>query len=256
MTFSGKSPVEVRELFSNNKLCEATCGMCDDYVQANVVILAADCAHKFRLFCELNPRAAPILEVLSPAGNPFTSKIAHHADIRYCLPKYRIYTKDKNKNKNGAIVFEEVSDIAHLWSDDFVTFLLGCSFSFEHRLIRHGIQLKHIQMNRNVTMFKTNINTNNDGLFTGDSDSASKLVVSMRPIQKHLIEKVYQITQPFECAHSSPISFSRNGRSLGIRHICKPDYGDSVGQIADDEFAVFWACGITTHCAIELALKS
>jgi uncharacterized protein YcsI (UPF0317 family) len=62
-----------------------------------------------------------------------------------------------------------------------VSFLIGCSFTFEHALIENGIKMKHIEMKRNVAMYKTNIDTVPVGRFSG------KMVVSMRPFKKELV---------------------------------------------------------------------
>jgi len=53
-------------------------------------------------------------------------KMAFGADLRTDLPKYRIY-------RYGELT-EEVNDIQSHWQDDFVSFLIGCSFTFEHAL--------------------------------------------------------------------------------------------------------------------------
>merc|ERR1712244_45754 len=110
------------KIFSDQEYKLSTNGCCDGYLQANVVILDKKYASDFQMFCKLNSRPAPLLEVLE-AGNPYTSILAHKADIRSTLPKYRIYRKDGS--------FEEVCDIKDHWNDDMVTFFLGCSFSFE-----------------------------------------------------------------------------------------------------------------------------
>lgn len=47
-------------------------------------------------------------------------------DIRYDLPKYKVF-------RNGKFV-EERFQIDDLWNETFVTFLIGCSFSFESAL--------------------------------------------------------------------------------------------------------------------------
>ena len=87
-------------------------------------------------------------------------------DIRTDIPRYRIW-------KHGELA-AEVSDIRDYWRDDLVSFVLGCSFSFEHALIEGGIELRHVSQGKNVAMYRTNIQTVPAGPFHG------LMVVSMR----------------------------------------------------------------------------
>ena len=54
-------------------------------------------------------------------------------DIATDFPKYRIY-------RHGELV-EEVADVSAYWRDDLVSFVIGCSFSFESELV---LSLIHI----------------------------------------------------------------------------------------------------------------
>jgi len=231
-------PQRVRRYISNGEYTNSTNGCCNGYLQANVVVLKSEFAADFKEFCALNHRPAPLLEILNP-GNPFTSVLANGADIRSTLPKYRIYRSDGS--------FTETTDITKQWSSDFVTFFLGCSFSFEDALKREGITMRHIAMNRNVPMYDTNIRTNNVGGF------GRHMVVSMRPIKRTQILKAYQITEPWMNAHGSPIYFGPP-QGIGIGDINDPQYGDAV-PIKEDELPVFWPCGVTTQVAVRNALK-
>ena len=65
----------------------------------------------------------------------------------------------------------------HLWRDDLVTFVIGCSFSFEQALIDAGLPLRHVEQGQNVAMFRTNLQTAPAGPFNGP------LVVTMRPLR-------------------------------------------------------------------------
>ena len=130
MDYSKAKPVEVRKLIREGKLSGQTSGMCDGYAQANLVILSKDIAYDFLLFCQRNPRPCPLLEV-SDVGSRLLHTIAEGADIATDLPKYRLY-------KKGELV-GEYTDVSELWRDDFVSFLIGCSFSFEGDLHRTKI---------------------------------------------------------------------------------------------------------------------
>jgi uncharacterized protein YcsI (UPF0317 family) len=116
-----------------------TSGQANGYAQANLCILPKDYAFDFLLFCQRNPKPCPLLHVLEAGQFTFQD-----IDIRTDLPKYRIY-------RNGSLD-EECTDISNLWSEDFVTFVIGCSFSFEDALIRAGLPVRHIDQGRNVPM--------------------------------------------------------------------------------------------------------
>ena len=75
--------------------------------------------------------------------------MASEGDVCKDFPKYRIW-------KNG-ILEKEVADITDYWRDDFVYFLIGCSFSFESELLEADVPVRHIEENKNVPMFNTNI---------------------------------------------------------------------------------------------------
>ena len=62
------------------------------------------------------------------------------------MPLYRIF-------KNGQLV-EECPDIQHVWTDDLVAFLIGCSFSFDEALANDGIEIRNITEGKNVSMYK------------------------------------------------------------------------------------------------------
>jgi uncharacterized protein YcsI (UPF0317 family) len=55
------------------------------------------------------------------------------------------------------VLREECSDITHLWREDFVTFVIGCSFSFEDALLRSGLPVRHVEEGANVPMYRTTI---------------------------------------------------------------------------------------------------
>lgn len=211
---------------------EPTSGISGDKVQANLVILPKEYAFDFLLFALRNSKPVPIIEVLE-AGE-FTSRYAQNSDIRTDVPLYNIYKKGKLTNT--------VSDIKDEWQDDFVTFLIGCSFTFEQAILDAGINIKHIDEGRNVAMYKTNIETVPAGIFSGET------VVSMRPFKKELVDKVINITNDFPNMHGGPVHVG-NPQEIGIENIDNPDYGDSIA-IADDEVPVFWACGVTPQNAV------
>lgn len=229
-------PEEVRKLIREEKITEPTTGMCGGYAQANLVILPKEYSDDFKLFTKKNPKPCPVLEI-TEKGNSYTKVIAKNANIASDIPKYRIY-------KKGQLI-EECLNIEKYWNDNFVGFLLGCSFTFESALINEGIEIRHITMGRNVSMYKTNIMCKEAGVFKGP------MVVSMRPIPKEQVEQAVEITGRYPMVHGAPIHIG-NPREIGIKDIFKPEYGDTV-EIKQGEVPVFWACGVTPQAAAEQA---
>ena len=221
------SPKEMRLRFRENKDVISTSGLCDGYLQANMIILPAEYAFEFLLFCHRNPIPCPIVDVIEQGeGRPSIAD----ADIRTDIPKYRIY-------KNGEFV-DEVLDIKTYWRDDFVTFLLGCSFTFEKALNEAGISLLHQEMNKVVPMYQTNIKCRNAGRFQGS------MVVSMRAIKKDLVDQVIAITEKFPQAHGGPVHIGDPSK-IGISDLSMPDYGEFTPFSKEEMIPVFWACGVT-----------
>lgn len=218
---------KLRMAIRNSEHTGPTSGISGDKVQANLAILPKKYAFDFLLFAMRNNKPVPIIEVLE-AGE-FVSKYARNSDIRTDIPLYNIY-------QNGELT-NTVSDIKDYWQDDFVTFLIGCSFTFEQAILDAGINIKHIDEGRNVAMYKTNIATTPAGIFKG------KTVVSMRPFKKTLVDEVINITNEFPNMHGGPVHVGEPAM-IGITNIDKPDYGDAI-NIAEDEVPVFWACGVT-----------
>ena len=176
------APDDVRQLIRSGSLVQPTSGIAPGYVQANLAILPRDLAFDFLLFCQRNPKPCPLLEVVE-AGDVEPAQFAPGADLRTDVPLYRIYEYGE--------MTAEVEDISEFWRDDLVSFLLGCSFSFESALTRAGIPLRHIERETNVSMFITNIPATAAGAFTGPT------VVSMRPIRQEQVVRAVQVTSRF-----------------------------------------------------------
>ncbi len=214
-----------------------TSGVAPGYVQANLAILPRQLAFDFLLFCQRNPRPCPVLEVIE-AGEVEPRLTAPGADIRTDIPYYRVY-------ENGELT-GEVDSLKEIWRDDLVSFLLGCSFSFETAMSEAGIPLRHQEMNCNVPMYITNVATNSAGVFSGP------MVVSMRPVRHDKIVRAVQITSRFPATHGAPVHIG-DPSVIGIENIDRPDFGDGV-EIRPGEEPVFWACGVTPQ-AVALNCK-
>ena len=139
---------EVRRLARLGELTGPTPGLALGFVQANLVVVPRDLAFDFLLFCQRNPKPCPLLDVTEP-GSAEPALVAPGADVRTDVPRYRVYQR-------GELV-EEPTDLSRWWRPDLVAFLLGCSFTFENALLQAGVPLRHIEQNRNVPMYRTNI---------------------------------------------------------------------------------------------------
>ena len=113
------------------------------YVQGNLAILPKELAADFARFCQLNPKPCPLLAASEP-GDWRLPPLGEDLDIRTDIPLYRVW-------KKGELI-EEVTDLKKVWRDDLVSFVLGCSFSFEEALIENGLELRHNTCNSNVPM--------------------------------------------------------------------------------------------------------
>jgi uncharacterized protein YcsI (UPF0317 family) len=226
------NPKNLRQKIREGSFTKPTSGCCPGYLQANMVILHKDLAPDFKRFCEFNSQACPLICMLNP-GEKEPISIAPGSDVTTDLPKYHIYHTDEHgQNK------EERTDIKSLWNNDLVTFLLGCSFSFEKHLMDNGVPVRNIEQGKNVSMFITNRDCVSVGPFN------TKLVVSYRPIPKHLVDTVYRVTKECGVAHGPPVHVGDESE-IGIKDISKPDFGDPVDKVEGD-VGVFWACGVTS----------
>lgn len=212
-----------------------TAGMCGGYAQANLVILPKKYADDFAEFAKKNPKPCPILEVIE--GSPAIHDMGEGANLVTDIPRYFIY-------KDGVKV-DEVTDASEYWQDDFVGFLIGCSFSFEEALLQAGIDVRHISMGCNVPMYKTSIECEKAGVFEGP------LVCSMRPMTPEDAKMAAEITGRYPNVHGAPVHMG-DPAEIGIADVDKPDYGDPV-EIREGEIPVFWACGVTPQAAVERA---
>lgn len=230
------TPAQLRLACRNGTFSGHTSGLAERHVQGNVVILPQALAADFLLFCQRNPKPCPLLAV-GEAGDPSMPALGADIDMRSDLPQYRVW-------RHGQLV-AETSDITGLWQDDFVCFVLGCSFSFEQALMDEGIRLRHIEQGRNVAMYRTNIATVAAGPFHGP------MVVSMRPLKAQAAIRAIQITSRFPAVHGAPLHLG-DPSLIGIADLGQPDYGDAVAVMAD-EVPVFWACGVTPQAVIAQA---
>ena len=210
-----------------------TSSLAPGYVQGNLAILPQRLAADFLRFCQLNPKPCPLIGMSAP-GDWRVPALAEDLDIRTDLPRYRVW-------QHGELIAEPL-DVREVWRDDLVSFVIGCSFSFEEALTSDGIELRHLTRGCNVPMYRTSIATAEAGPFHGP------MVVSMRPMTPANAIRAVQITTRFPAVHGAPVHIGKP-ELIGIKDIMNPDYGDAV-EVRSDELPVFWACGVTPQSVI------
>lgn len=216
--------------------CSHTAGLGQGFLQANLAIMPEAYALDFMRYCQRNPKPCPLTGV-SDTGNPKMFTMGKDIDIRTDVPAYNVY--------RGGKLADSVNDIRDIWQDDLVAFALGCSFTFEHALMRAGVPVWHIENNKTVPMFRSNIDTVPAGPFHG------KMVVSMRAVPQGRIDEVIDISRRFPLAHGAPVYWG-DPTGIGIKDISTPEWGDPA-PVGPGEVPMFWACGVTPQVAIEAA---
>jgi uncharacterized protein YcsI (UPF0317 family) len=230
------SSESIRNLIRTGQHTAHTAGLAPGKLQCNLAILPEAYALDFLRFCQRNPKPCPLVGV-GETGDPMLPTLGNDIDIRTDVPRYRVF-------RSGEFV-EDTVDISSLWTDDLVAVALGCSFTFENALMRANIPVRHIEMGRNVPMFRTNIDLVPAGPFRG------KMVVTMRPLHQDQIEQARAISARYPQAHGAPIAVG-DPSAIGICDLAKPDFGDPV-DIKSDEVPVYWACGVTPQNVLRAA---
>lgn len=229
--------LSVRHACREGVLNHQTAGLAPGFVQGNLAILPGALAEDFERFCQLNPQACPLLGRSEP-GSPHIPALGLDLDIRTDLPRYRVW-------RDGVLV-DEPEDVSAFWRDDLVSFVLGCSHSFEEALLEEAVPVRHLEMNVGPAVYLTSIPTVPSGPFSGP------MVVSMRPLNPADAIRAVQITSRFPAVHGAPVHLGFP-EQIGIADIGKPDYGTQPVEVRAGEFPVFWACGITPQSVIMAA---
>ena len=230
------SAAYVRGMIRRQEITGQTGGMALGRMQGNLAILPADLALDFARYCQRNPKPCPLVGV-SETGDPMLPTLGADIDIRSDVSSYNVY-------RDGELA-DTVHDIGDLWRDDLVTFVLGCSFSFEEALLADGVPLRHLESGYLVPMYRSNIATTPAGPFSGP------IVVSMRPMPVSEAIRAVEVTARFPMMHGTPVHMG-DPAGIGIADILQPDWGD-VPEIREGEIPVFWACGVTPQAAVMAA---
>ena len=224
---------DLRDAIRTLRYAGHTAGLAAGYLQANIIILPEQYALNFMRYCQRNPKPCPLVGV-SETGSPLMHTLGRDLDIRSDVPRYNVY-------RDGKLVDSSL-DIVDLWADDFVAFAMGCSFTFEDALVKAGLPIWHIENNKTVPMYRSNIDTVEAGPFGG------KMVVTMRAIDANRVDEAIEISRRYPMAHGGPVHIG-DPSSIGLDDLSKPDWGDSPAPVGD-KTPVFWACGVTPQNAV------
>ena len=225
------TPAKARALFRTTDVA-TTAGFSAGYAQANLIALDRRYAFDFLLFAQRNPKPCPVLGVLEPGQ--VSSDLLAGGDIRTDIPAYRVYER-------GSLIDEPLTASSY-WTENTVAFLIGCSFTFEQALLDNGVPLAHIEQGKNVAMYRTNIDCEPAGVFSG------KMVVSMRPIPASLVSDAVRITSRYPAVHGAPVHMG-DPAAIGISDLGASDFGEAI-DIPAGCVPVFWACGVTPQSIV------
>ncbi|WP_186112018.1 putative hydro-lyase [Burkholderia gladioli] len=210
-----------------------TSGAAPGHAQGNLVILPAAWADDFAAYCRANPTPCPLIGMTEP-GSPLLPALGEDLDLRRDLPRYRVW-------RDGVLV-DEPREIAALWRDDFVGFVIGCSLSFEHALEQAGLRVRHVDERKVVPMYRSAIPTVPVGPFRGPT------VVSMRPYTAEQTAIAFEVCARLPGAHGAPLHVG-DPAAIGIADVNRPDEGEPT-EIRAGEQPVFWGCGVTPQAAV------
>ncbi|MCQ8280103.1 DUF1445 domain-containing protein [Acetobacteraceae bacterium KSS8] len=227
------TPSGIRRLIREDRFGGFTNLAASDYVQGNLMIVPADAADEFEGFCASNPQALPLLGRSEP-GDARIPALADDLDLRTDVGAYTVF-------RNGDVA-AVVPDIADIWRDDLVAFVIGCSFSFETLLRRGGVRLRHLDEGNVSAMYVTTLPTVPSGRFGGP------LVVSMRALTPADAIRATLLSAAQPRFHGAPVHIGIP-ELIGIDDLQNSYGGHGLKTLRADELPVFWACGATAQLA-------
>jgi uncharacterized protein YcsI (UPF0317 family) len=235
--FDTESPSAVRAAIRSGAFRGFTNTVARGHVQGNLMIVPAEHADDFAAYCALNPQALPLLGRSEP-GSPHIPALGADLDLRTDVGGYMVF-------RDGELS-DTRRDIAALWHDDLVACVLGCSFSFEGVLQRHGVRLRHLDEGNVSAMYVTSVPTRPAGAFGGP------LVVSMRALRAADAIRAINVSQHYPMFHGEPVHLGTPSL-IGIDDLSRSYGGHGLTRLNDDELPVFWACGATAQLAAHQA---
>ena len=230
-------PRAIRRAIRDGNFSDFTNHVARDYAQGNLMIVPAAYADDFEAYCTRNPQALPLLARGEP-GDPTLPALAENLDLRTDIGGYTVF-----RDGHASTVRDQVGDI---WRDDLVAFVLGCSFSFEALLQRHGVRLRHLDEGSVSAMYVTSLPTVPAGPFGGP------LVVSMRPLVARDAIAATILSAGWRRFHGAPVHIG-DPSLIGIADLAQSYGGHGMTSLQNNELPVFWACGATAQLAAQHA---
>ncbi|WP_046003990.1 D-glutamate cyclase family protein [Pseudoalteromonas rubra] len=231
------APNAIRAMIRAGDYSGPTNGFVPGFAQCDILILPEANAFEFQTYCQHNADCCPLLATSIAPGSYHLDQLGQNIDIRTDVPRYRIL-------KHGQLT-EEVSDITHLWRDDFVIFALASYLAFDTVLNSFGIPSPLANPTHSLPMYISHLESNPVGPFGGNK------VVCMRPMQKQELIKAIQAGSVSRVPHGIPVHFGEPGE-IGIKNLGKPNFGEPIA-FAAPKLPVFWTTSLTAHLAITRA---
>ncbi|TMP37261.1 D-glutamate cyclase family protein [Pseudoalteromonas rubra] len=231
------APNAIRAMIRAGDYSGPTNGFVPGFAQCNILILPEASAFEFQTYCLHNADCCPLLASSISPGNYHLEQLGQDIDIRTDIPRYRIL-------KQGQLT-EEVSDIMHLWRDDFVAFALASHLAFDTVLHSFGIASPLANPTHSLPMYISNIESHQVGPFGGPK------VVCMRPMNKPTLIRAIQAGSVSRVPHGIPVHFGDSGE-IGVTNLSKPNFGEPL-CISSGDIPVFWTTSLTAHLAITRA---
>jgi uncharacterized protein YcsI (UPF0317 family) len=232
-TLDRSDPAVVRRAVRAGAFREFTNHVAPGFIQGNLVIVPEAFADDFAAYAARNSQALPIVGRSAP-GSPHIPELAADLDLRTDVGGYMVF--------QDGVLTGTPTEIAGLWRDDLVAFVIGCSFSFEAVLRRAGVRLRHLEEGDVSAMYVTNIQTAPAGPFRGP------LVVSMRAMRPADAIAATIVSARYPQFHGAPVSIGLP-HLIGVDDLSKSYGGHGLTRLNDDELPVFWACGATAQLA-------
>jgi uncharacterized protein YcsI (UPF0317 family) len=232
-TLDRSDPAAVRRAVRAGAFREFTNHVAPGFIQGNLVIVPEAFAEDFAAYAARNSQALPIVGRSRP-GAPHIPELAADLDLRTDIGGYMVF--------QDGVLTDTPTEIAGLWRDDLVAFVIGCSFSFEAVLRRAGVRLRHLEEGDVSAMYVTNIQTAPGGPFRGP------LVVSMRAMRPADAIAATIVSARYPQFHGAPVSIGLP-HLIGVDDLSKSYGGHGLTRLNDDELPVFWACGATAQLA-------
>ncbi|XP_022794951.1 D-glutamate cyclase, mitochondrial-like [Stylophora pistillata] len=225
---------QARSQFRQNFFPRAqTNGMSAGFTQASVHIIPSSAADQFYEFCKMNHAALPLVYRSKP-GEVSAPPLAADLDIRTDQSAYGIY-------ENG-VCTKTVTDLVDIPFDDFVTFYVGCSSSFELAIQNAGLPVRQLESGRKAPVYQTRVLTVKSGPFS------ATVGMSLRPMPRNLVERAVQVTATMDKVHGAPVHIGHPSW-IGVGDLQNPDFDDKP-FIKEGDVCMFWACGVTAALAL------